>query len=374
MHEFPHEDGIIHLNHAGVGTWPARTRDAVCRFAEENARRGSANYRDWLAVEQRLRERFARLLNAAGPEDIAFVKNTSEGLSLVAYGLDWQPGDEVVINNLEFPSNRIVWESLRDRFGVRIRDVDLQTAEDPEAELIAAFSERTRLLAISSVQYGTGLRMDLARLGAACERHDVLFCVDAIQTLGALRLDAHAIGADYVIADGHKWLLGPEGLGVFYSHPASRDQLKLFQYGWHMVQAAGDFDRTSWEPASDARRFEAGSPNMVAIHALEASLSLFEELGMDQVEARVLENSARLCELIQAQTALELITDPGPERRAGIVTFACPSADAGAVYRSLQAEGILCANRAGGIRFSPHFYNTEQQLETAVAAATKLAR
>src|SRR5690606_20940432 len=211
-----------------------------------------------------------------------------EGLSMAAYGLDWPPGDAVIISDHGFPSNRIVWESRARRFGVEVRDVDLDAAPPPEDALIDALDARARLLAVSSVQFGSGLRMDLVRLAQACRSNGTLLCVDAIQSLGAMRLDAASLEADFVIADGHKWMLGPEGLGVFYSRPEARDRLQLSQYGWRMVEGAGDFDRGEWQVAGSARRFECGSPNMLGIFALEASLSLLEEVGLAAVEARVL--------------------------------------------------------------------------------------
>ncbi|KAB7627608.1 aminotransferase class V-fold PLP-dependent enzyme [Alkalilimnicola sp. S0819] len=367
--EFPQDPQLIYLNHAGVGPWPRRTAAAVQRFAEENVRWGARHYPRWLQTEQVLREQLGRLINVPA-EDVALVKNTSEGLSLVAYGLGWQAGDEVIINGDEFPSNRIVWESLAREYGVLVRDVTLDR-EDPEGSLIAAMSARTRLLAVSSVQYGTGLRMDLGRLGEACREAGALFCVDAIQSLGALRFDAQAIGADFVIADGHKWLLGPEGLGLFYARPELRDQLQLRQFGWHMVAAAGDYDRKDWAPAPDARRFEAGSPNMLGVHGLSASLSLLEEVGYAEVERRVLANSGYLVERIRAESALELLS--AADRRAGIVTFRRRETDTATLYRALVKEGIPCAHRAGGVRFSPHFYNTPQQIDAAVDLVLSLS-
>ncbi|WP_435101369.1 aminotransferase class V-fold PLP-dependent enzyme [Arhodomonas sp. AD133] len=371
--EFPLDEALIYLNHAGVGPWPVRTAQAVSAFAAVNARRGAAEYPEWLHEEQRLREQLARLVGTPDPEDIALVKNTSEGLSLVAHGLLWRPGDNVVINDLEFPSNRMVWESLAERYGVEIRDVSLENADDPEGTLIAAMDERTRVLPVSAVQYGNGLRMDLARLGEACNELGVLYCVDAIQILGALPFDAEAIGADFVIADGHKWMLGPEGIGVFYARPAAREALALHQYGWHMAEALGDFDRKDWEPASSARRFEAGSPNMLGIHALAASLSLFEEIGMHEVGRGVMTNAATLLERIDAEPSLTPVTPREDERHAGIVTFRVADADPEHLLARLRAADIPCAARAGGIRFSPHFYNTTEQLQRAMDKTLALA-
>lgn len=368
-HEFPQDPGLIYLNHAGVGPWPRRTAEAIKAFADENLRSGARRYPDWTRVEQRLRERLTRLLNAPSSEDIALVKSTSEGLSFVAYGLDWQPGDAVVINQQEFPSNRIVWESLADRFGVEVRDVDLGAGATPEDALIDALHGRARLLAVSSVQYASGLRMDLARLAEACRARKVLFCLDAIQSLGALRLDLQAVPADFVVADGHKWMLGPEGLGVFYSRPEARERLRLTEFGWHSVQDAGNYDRLGWEVAATARRFECGSPNMLGIHGLEASLSLLEEIGQAEIERRVLDNARWLIERIRATPELELLSAGDEGRHAGIVTFRVHGKDPARTHRALADSGVVCARRGGGVRLSPHFYNTTEQLDETLKRA-----
>src|SRR5690606_6220968 len=254
--------------------------------------------------EQRLRERLRRLLNAPASGDIALVKNTSEGLSFIAFGLDWRAGDQVVISDAEFPSNRVVWQALS-RLGVEVVQVGLGGA-DPEADLLAACGPRTRLLSISSVQYASGLVLDLPRLGEGCDRKGVLFCVDASQHLGALPFDAQAARCAFGVADGRKWMLGaegvgafdcridlrerlalvvaarpkwtpgPEGLGVSYCRSALRERPTLHEYGWHMLEHATDSLRPDWQPARSARRFECGSPNMLGCMALEASLSLLE--------------------------------------------------------------------------------------------------
>lgn len=334
----------------------------MIRFAEENARFGAAYYSKWLEAEQRLRQKFQRLLNAPSSDDIALVKNTSEAISFVAYGLSWQAGDNIVSCAQEFPSNRIPWESLRPQ-GVSLRLAELGQAKTPEDALFSLVDRHTRLITVSSVQYASGLALDLERVGEFCRRRGILFCVDAIQSLGALRADVQAWQADFVMADGHKWLLGPEGAGVFYTTPAARDLLKLTEYGWRMVEQAGDYDRSDWEIAKSARRFECGSPNLLGIHALEASLSLLLETGMAKVEQQVLANASYLIERIQAHKQLSLLTPL--HRHAGIVTFCPQTCDPKPLYHYLRQHGIICALRGGGIRFSPHFYNTISELEQA---------
>jgi selenocysteine lyase/cysteine desulfurase len=369
--EFDLRPDIIYLNHAAVSPWPRRTVEAVQRFAAENGATGSKLYPRWIAIEARLRERLAAMIGAQSPSDIALAKSTSEALSIVAQGLSWQDGDNVVGIAQEFPSNRVVWEALIDR-GVHWNGLDLYASADPEGDLIALCNDRTRLLAVSWVQYARGFRLDLARLGRACRQRGILFCVDGIQGIGALPFDVGHAQADFVVADGHKWMLGPEGLALFWCRPELREQLRLTQFGWHMVEDMGDFDRKDWRPAADARRFECGSPNLLGAHALEASLSLLQETGMPAVAEAIDERTARLIELIDAK-GLELLSPREMERRAGIVTFRIPGVDQQAIYRALMERNLMCASRGGGLRFSPHFYTLEEQLERAVSLTLEVA-
>lgn len=366
--EFADQPDHIYLNHAAVAPWPKRSTDAVCAFALENYRYGAKHYPNWLEVETQTRQFLAKLINAPAADDIALLKNTSEGLSLIAYGLDWQNGDNIVISDEEFPSNRVVWQSLV-KFGVEVREVNLQQ-DKPEQALLAATDSRTRLLSISSVQYASGLRMNLKTLGQHCHQHHILFCVDAIQSLGALDFDVAACQADFVVADGHKWMLGPEGVALFYVRPELRPTLKLHEFGWHMLEHSGDYQRKQWQVTETARRFECGSPNMLGIHALHASLTLLLEIGIPRVEAELAERSCYLIELIQQAPELRLLSHEAPDRISGIVTFTHAVTPPESLYKQLMRNGVICAARGQGVRFSPHFYTPLPQL----AQAVKLAR
>ena len=370
--EFNLAPGICHLNHAAVAPWPQRTVRAVQAFSEENASIGSQRYARWLEVEQQLRERLAQLINARGSDEIALLKNTSEALSVVAWGLDWNPGDEIIISNQEFPSNRIVWESLRP-LGVIVRQIELGGSDNPEQRLIEAITPRTRLLSVSSVQYASGLALELVPLGQACRAQDIVFCVDAIQSLGALPFDVQACQADFVMADGHKWMLGPEGIALFYCRREWIERLTLRQFGWHMVEAMGDFDRSDWAPACSARRFECGSPNMLGIHALHASVGLLLETGVSQIAQSISSKISYLTDYLLEHSA-EICSEIRPERRAGIVTFRFPGDDTSARYHFLQEQGVICALRGGGIRFSPHFYTPQGVLDRALKLACEPLR
>jgi len=257
-------------------------------------------------------------------------------------------------------------------FGVEVVQVSLKGA-DPEGDLLAACGPRVRLMAISAVQYASGLRLDLARLGEGCEQRGVLLCIDAIQQLGAQPFDVQQSRCAFAMADGHKWMLGPEGLGVFYCRSDLRDQLKLHEYGWHMLEHAGDYDRTDWEPARSARRFECGSPNLLGAMALEASLSLLEEVGMEQVAAALDERVEWLCRGLGDLGGVDILSPTTAERRAGILTFRLHGWDNAALFERLKAAQVVCALRGGGIRFSPHFYTPQRVIDETLALLHELA-
>jgi selenocysteine lyase/cysteine desulfurase len=369
--EFAQAPDLRYLNHAAVGPWPKRTAAAVGKFAEENVLLGARDYPDWMKVEQRLRERLARLLNVPSTDDIALVKNTSEALSFVAFGLDWKAGDNVVISDEEFPSNRVVWEALKPQ-GVDVVQVSLK-GDDPEGALLAACGPRTRLLSISSVQFATGTRLNVERLGHGLKQLGVLFCIDAIQHIGALPFDVQASQCDFAMADGHKWMCSPEGLGVFYCRAALRPQLKLHAFGWHMLEHSGDYGRHEWQPAASAQRFECGSPNTLGAMALDASLSLLEEVGMKRVGNAVLERVKWLEEGLSAISGVQLHSSREAERRSGILTFSIDGLQASTVWQQLMHNQVVCLPRGPGIRFSPHFYTQSRVIEETLAIVRRIA-
>jgi len=363
--EFPLTQDLIYLNHAAVAPWPKRTSEAVKAFAEQNTRYGSHYYLDWLKKEAEIRSQLKTLLNAPSTEDIALVKNTSEAISFVAYGLPWIKGDNIVSSNEEFPSNRIPWESLSSQ-GVELRQAELLSGSSPEQAIFALVDSNTRLITISSIQFASGIRLNLKKIGQFCKENNILFCIDAIQSLGAVEFDVQAYHADFVMADGHKWMFGPEGLGVFYTNPASRDKLKLTQYGWHMMANIHNYENKPWEIHPTAQRFECGSPNMLGIHAWSASLSLLLEIGIDKIEAKINKHVSYLENKINAHPELCLLSNQKAELKSGIVLFKHTTIENNLLYKHLQNNGVVCALRGGGIRFSPHFYHAQDELDKAL--------
>lgn len=364
---FQLDDHIVHLNHAAVAPWPKLTRDAVVSFADENVAIGSQNYDQWLETERQLKQKLVQLINAASTDEIAILKNTSEGLSLISQGLEFEHGDNIVIPAEEFPSNKVVWQSLESQ-GVELRQVPVQNSHDPEQALIDVVDDNTRLLSCSSVQYARGLRLDLNRLGHACKQHDTLFCVDAIQSLGAIAFDVQACQADFVVADGHKWMCAPEGTALFYCRKSVQPLLQLRQYGWHMLKDAFDFGRQhdAIEIADNAQRFESGSPNMLGIAALNASLGLLLDIGIENIQEKVIANAGYLIEQLQQMPDITVLTPTGQHRYAGIVTFRKNAIDNEKLYQYLQNNDVICACRGGGIRFSPHFYTARHVMDRAL--------
>ena len=364
--EFPILEHGLYANHAAIGPWPRAASRAVAEFAQENCEIGAEKYNRWLIREQHLRKNLAGLLNADSSEDIALLKNTTEGICIVASGIDWRNGDNVILPAGEFPSNRLPWLALQ-RLGVEVREVNIRSCQDPEQALLARMDKRTRLLSVSAVQWTDGLRLRLEVLGAACRQSDTLFFVDAIQQLGAMQMDVQACGIDFLAADGHKWLLAPEGIAVFYCRQSVRESLQLGQLGWHMVDEPYQFNRDQWQPSKTATRFEAGSPNTLGQVALHASVSLLQDVGMDQVDAYITANSLTLSAGIADIPGLELVRPFDKQRVSGIVSFRIPDRGPVVIHQALQKRQLSCAVRGDAIRLSPHFYQAGKPLQEILA-------
>jgi cysteine desulfurase/selenocysteine lyase len=365
--EFPILQHGHYANHAAMGPWPRCAARAVQAFARENAELAAERYSLWLRRETQLREMLAGMLNAGSADDIALLKNTTEGICTVANGLTWRRGDNIVIPRGEFPSNRLPWLALQ-RHGVAVREVDVRGTPEPEQALLGRMDANTRLLSVSAVQWTDGLRLKLDVLGASCQANGVFFFVDAIQQLGAQQVDVQACGIDCLAADGHKWLLAPEGIAAFYCSENARAQLQLQQLGWHMVDDSLRFDRETWPPSATAVRFEAGSPNMLGQAAMHASVALLLAVGMHEVEARVAENSRVLAEMLVNAGGVELLRPHDPARVSGIVSFRLPGHDLAEVHQALKRAQITCAMRGNAIRLSPHFYQSGAPLQRMLAA------
>lgn len=364
---FPVTRDLAYFNHAGVAPISTRAAEALARYVHAATRRGAFDYdRDFDAEIERVRGRAARLLEVDA-EEIAFVKNTTEGIGLVAAGLDWRRGDRVVTCDLEYPSNVYPWWSLREQ-GVETLMLPARDGRLPLDALEEALRQpQTRLLALSAVQFGNGLRLDLASVGELCRRHGVLFCLDAIQGLGCLPLAPRDVGVDFLAADGHKWLLSIEGCGIFYCARPLLDRVRPRVVGWRSVADNRDFDRYHLELQPGAGRFEEGTPNTPGVFALGAAIDLLLELGIPAIAERVLGLTDRLVEGLRERGA-RVHSPRGPGEASGIVAFTRPDEPPERTVARLRAQRIFVIKRRGYVRASPHFYNSEAEIDALLEA------
>jgi selenocysteine lyase/cysteine desulfurase len=354
----------IYLNHAAVSPISCRVRDAILGFVEDVWRHGCDHRERWLEAYDAARARAASLLGAA-PEEIAFLKNTSEGISLFANGLDWNEGDEVVSIKGEFPANYFPWKYL-ERRGVRLRLVPQRDGIVTVEDIAEAIGPRTRVVAVSFVQFLSGSRLDLDHLGSVCQKCGVLLFVDAIQGLGAFPVDVRSAKIAGLAADGHKWLMGPEGAGLLYIRSDLVGRIQPSSVGWTSVKDPDDFSSQRFEWANGSLRFECGTANTAGIYGLGAALDLLLEVGVESIAQRLLSLTTRLRQGLQNK-GHRVFGPNQPEQSSGIVSFDPANADAEEVVKKLQRRGVSVSARCGKVRISPHFYNTEEEIDQALA-------
>ena len=347
--QFPVRERLIYLNHAAVAPLCKPAADAMKRLADDCMQFGSRHYKDWLDTYEGLRAAAARLVGADRSE-IALVKNTSEGIATVALGLDWKPGDRIVAFEEEFPANYYPWKRLEEK-GIQVTWLSVT---DP-LEKIEAAVPGARLLAISYVQFLLGYRAPLQAIGEICHANRCIFLVDAIQGLGAFPIDVKNWHIDALAADGHKWLLGPEGCAILYINRALQDRIEPVEFGWTNVAGYNDYASRDMALREDAGRYECGTLNTIGCFGLKASIELLLEVGIGIIAPVVQNLGDRLAEGV-LHKGYELLGTRTPETGAGIVSFRKPGVDSVAIVRKLAAAGISVAPRAGWIRTSPHFY------------------
>ena len=359
--EFPVSRTHVFLNHAGVSPTSTRVVDAVHAFMDSTARVGRPSFDDWESLADDCRERFASLIGCA-PDEVAFVRNTSHGLSLLAAGLDWRPGDRVAAAvSVEYPSNAYPWMDLAER-GVAELDV-IPANEDGTVTVDAAartLRPETRVLAVSSAQYATGAVTDLAGLGELCRERGVLLCVDGIQTVGALPLDVKEAGIHFLSADSHKWMLGMMGIGAAFVDRSVVARVHPPLLGWRSTTDNFNFDRVHYELLPDAGRFEEGSLAYPLIAGFGAALELLDEAGVDRIAAHV---GGLVADLAGRLERLGCETAPDPGERRHILTFRHPVVAGEVLEEGLADAGAVVSLRRGRIRVSPHLYNTMEEME-----------
>jgi selenocysteine lyase/cysteine desulfurase len=359
---FPVTKSYIYMDHAAVAPLSTPVMQAMKKQIEEAGASGTLKWFDWLQEVHRIRAQAAQLINA-GQDEITFMRNTSDSLATIANGLDWRPGDNVVSCDCEFPANIYPWMRLG-QYGVDLRLAHERDGRVETDELLALVDERTRVVTVSFVQFGTGFRMDLARIGKFCRQRDIVFVVDAIQGLGALSLDVRRDSIDALAADGHKFLLGPEGAAILFVSERILERIRPTMVGWLSVK--GDFDSLlnyRLDYRDGAARFISGSLNMVGIHGLGASIDLFLETGIDRIERHLLALTDHLVEGLRAK-GYGVISSRRPGEASAIVCCTHDRHSARDLYHRLVENRIIVSHRLERLRIAPHFYNTTEEVDT----------
>lgn len=363
---FPVTRNLIYFNHASLGPLSIRAAEAMEQFVRDQRDHGALHWKRWYAEDARFRESAAKLIGAQ-PDEIAILKNTSEGLSFVAQGIRWRDGDNVITTALEFSSNWTPWKRLEPR-GVECRIASSFDASDIEALI----DGRTRLVTVSAVAFHNGAVADLEAIGEVCARRNVRFCVDAIQALGVLPLDVQKAKVDFLAADGHKWTCGPESAAIFYVARERREELEVIETGWTNVDRQGKFIECSVELLPDARRFEAGTLNTAGIYGMRAAMDLVLELGVETIR----EHAVRIATLLA--DGLESIgwTVASPRPIGSPIIGATPPNVEKSIrwlHGEIEKKGIVTAPREGLLRFSPHYYNDEDEVGRVIEALRALS-
>lgn len=359
----------VYLDHAAVSPLPEPSARAIAQWAQDVCHHGDVNWSRWDRTIEVIRQHFARLLGAER-EEVAVVRNTTEGVNLVAEGFPWRQGDNVVVPVAEFPSNRFAWMNLENR-GVEVRLVEAEHPSRLLEQIAAACDRRTRIVTLSWVEYATGYRHDLARAAEIAHACGALLFVDAIQGLGVFPLDVHALGIDFLAADGHKWLLGPEGAGVFFLRREHLELLRPLGLGWNSVEGRGDYSRRTMPLRPTAARYEGGSFPMAGMVGLAESLKLVAALEPRRLEQRVLELAQVLKDRLRQAGAQ--VEDYPREHQSGIVPFAWPGANPQQLWRRLREKKVVLSARGGRLRASPHGYNTPEDFQRLIEALRELA-
>ncbi len=356
--EFPITNKFIYLDHAAVSPVSLRVKNEIVEFLGQASGETGFDYSSWGERIEEIRASCAELVGADADE-IAFVKNTSHGISTVASGLDWKQGDNVIVFEKEFSSNIYPWLNLKDR-GVEVKFLPLKNERILFEDIESLIDSRTRLITMSSVQSVNGFMIDLNRLGQLCKDKRILFFVDAIQSLGAVSTDVKECGADFLAADGHKWLLAPEGIGIFYCKKELASQIRPSLLGWKSVVDDHNFESFDFKLKNNTLRFEEGSLNTIGIYGLGAAVDLLLEIGIDNIQKRVQDLGAIIIGEAEKR-GFTLKTPKNRSERGGIVSFA-GNFDPKEVAEKLFEKNIVVNYRGGGLRVAPHFYNTEDEI------------
>lgn len=360
-------DGQVYFNHASVGPISQKVRSVIDEHINDRSRGQIDNFAKVLERSRSAKEKIGVMLNCES-ERVAWTPNVSSAMSILASGINWKPGDRILINDQEFPSNVYPFLNLQ-KSGVEIDFVKSVNGMVSAEEIERAVTPRTRLLSISLVQFVTGFRSDLEHLGEICRKNGIIFSVDAIQGAGAVNIDTKKSNVDFLSGGAHKWLMSLQGTGYLFISERLQDQLHQKNVGWLSVKDAWNLLNYDLTFKDTAERFETGTPNAIGITALDQSLSLFTDYGFNRIEKRILDNTEYFIEKISDIGAVPVLRNADRKNLAGIVSVKFD--DLELIYERLKEAQITAVVREGILRFSPHFYNTKDEIDFVVDVIKK---
>ncbi|HCY75686.1 MAG TPA: aminotransferase [Ignavibacteriales bacterium] len=366
---FPYlKNGIIYFNHASTGPVSTLVANRLTNLLSEKSESKIDDYSSFLKVVDETKKMLADMLNCDA-DRIAFVDNTSNGLNILAQSIDWKKGDRILLNDIEFPANVYPFLNLK-RSGVEIDFVKSENGIVTADQIINSIRPETKLVSVSFVQFLSGYKIDLEKIGNYCRANKVIFCVDGIQGIGAIRLDVKKCKIDFLSCGTQKWLLGMQGLAFIYIDEDFQKKMNPANVGWLSVINAWELLDYKLELKTSANVFQGGTLNSFGIYAFNSSLNLFKEFGFDKIESVVLSNTKYFISKLKNIGLDCLLSDCADGELAGIVSIKPKNPEV--IFEQLEKKKIICSIREGLIRFAPHFYNTNQEIDIVVEELQKI--
>ena len=366
---FPYlQEGIIYFNHASTGPLSNLVTERLNKLLIEKSHDKIDDYSSFLEVVDETKELLSVLINA-NPDRLAFVDNTSNGLNIIAQSIEWKKGDRILLNDIEFPANVYPFLNLK-RLGVEVDFVKSENGIVTADDIINSVKNGTKMISVSFVQFLSGYKIDLEKVGNYCRSNNIVFCVDGIQGIGAANIDVQKSKIDFLSSGTQKWLMGLQGLAFIYITEELQRKIHPANLGWLSVNNAWNLLDYKLDLKTSANVFQGGTLNSFGIYALNSSLRLFQEFGFNNVAENVSSNSIYFIDSLIKQGYQPILGNCDKQNIAGIVTYMPENPDQ--VFENLSKKNIICSLREGQIRFSPHFYNTKEEIDTVVDELKKI--
>jgi selenocysteine lyase/cysteine desulfurase len=365
---FPHlSEDQIYFNHASCGPMCANVKKVLGELILEKSSNHINDYSRLVTIASETKQLISELINCT-PDRIAFTDNTTNGLNILAQGVDWKKGDRILLNDSEFPANVYPFLNLV-RKGAKVDFVKSKNGIVTAEDILNSIKPGCRLISVSQVQFLSGYRIDLETIGNYCRKNDIIFCVDAIQGLGAVNLDVKKFNIDFLSCGSQKWLLGLEGMAFIFINKRLQERINVPMAGWLGVKDAWNLLDYNLEFRESASRFQSGTINTIGTYALHASLIMLKKYGFKQIEDSVLNNSEYFINNLNHIRIIPVLNNIGKNNIAGIVSFKVREGEK--LYNLLNDKNIICTFRAEHLRFSPHFYNSFNEIDKVVGELKK---